>query len=81
MFIVYHYELGLLGLKLKTSQNITGIAENYSLKIKPSAKVKIYEPDASLKDEFLIRAIIEVTGKDECEIVHTLPSFFKQLNL
>jgi tetratricopeptide (TPR) repeat protein len=81
MFIVSHYELGLLGLKLKTSQNITGIAENYSLKIKPSAKVKIYDPDASLKDEFLIRAIIEVTGKDECEIIHTLPSFFKQLNL
>lgn len=81
MFIISHYELGLLGMKLKTSHNITGIAENYSLKIKPSAKVKIYDPDESLKEEFLIRAIIEVTGKDECEIVHTLPSFFKQLNL
>jgi len=81
MFIVSHYELGLLGVKLKTSQNITGIAENYSIKIKPSAKVKIYDPDASLKDEFLIRAIIEVTSKDQCDIVHTLPSFFKQLNL
>ncbi len=81
LFIVSHYELGLLGMKLKTEQNITGIAENYSLKIKPSAKVKIYVPDIGLKDEFLIRAIIEVTAKDQCEIVHTLPSFFKKLNL
>jgi len=81
MFIVSHYELGLLGLKLKTDQNITGIAENYSLKIKPTAKVKIYEPDASLKDEFLIRAIIEIIDKDECKIDHSLPSFFKDLNL
>jgi len=81
LFIVSHYELGLLGIKLKTDETITGIAENYSLKIKPSAKVKIYDAEPELKDDFLIRAIIEITAKDQCEIVHTLPSFFKQLNL
>jgi len=81
LFIVSHYELGLLGVKLKTDENITGIAENYSLKLKPTSKVKIYEPEMELKDEYLIRAIIEVTAKDQCEIVYTLPSFFKQLNL
>ena len=81
LFIVSHYELGLLGIKLQTDDNITGIAENYSLKIKPTAKVKIYEPDKILKDMYLIRAIIEVTTKNQCEIMYTLPSFFKQLNL
>ena len=81
LFIVSHYELGLLGIKLKTDQNIVGIAENYSLKLKPTSKVKIYEADEEIKDTYLIRAVIEVTVKDQCEILYTLPSFFKQLNL
>lgn len=81
LFIVSHYELGLLGIKLKTSENVTGIAENYTLKIKSSAKVKIYEPDEILRNNFLIRAIIETTAKDQVQIIYTLPSFFKQLNL
>ncbi|MFW9875258.1 MAG: hypothetical protein ACFFG0_19295 [Candidatus Thorarchaeota archaeon] len=81
IFIVSVYELGLLGIKLKTSENITGIAENYTLKIKPTAKVKIYEPDEELKNDFLIRAIIEIPIKDQVQITYTLPSFFKQLNL
>ena len=81
LFIVSHYELGLLGIRLKTEQSITGIAENYSLKIKPTAKFKIYEPDEDLRELYLIRAIIEVIGKDRCEIHYTLPSFFKQLNI
>ncbi len=81
LFIVSHYELGLLGIKLKTDENITGIAENYSLKLKPTAKLKIYEADEELKDTYLIRAIIEITAKNQCEIIYTLPAFFKQLNL
>lgn len=81
LFIVSHYELGLLGILLKTDENITGIAENYSLKLMADAKVKIYEPDEELRELYLIRAIIEVTTKNKCEIVYTLPSFFKQLNL
>jgi hypothetical protein len=81
MFIISHYDLGLLGIRLKTDQNITGIAENYSLKIKPTAKFKIYEPDENLRELYLIRAIIEITEKDKCEIHYTLPSFFKQLNI
>ncbi|MFO7795274.1 MAG: hypothetical protein ACQERB_02740 [Promethearchaeati archaeon] len=81
LFIVSHYELGLLGIRLKTEQSITGIAENYSLKIKPTAKFKIYEPDEDLRELYLIRAIIEIIGKNKCEIHYTLPSFFKQLNI
>lgn len=81
LFIISHYDLGLLGIRLKTDQSITGIAENYSLKIKPTAKFKIYEPDESLRELYLIRAIIEVIEKDRCEIHYTLPSFFKQLNI
>ncbi len=81
LFIVSHFELGLLGIKVKTSQNITGIAENYTLKIKPTAKAKIYKPDETLKNDFLIRAIIEITQKDTVQINYSLPSFFKQLNL
>ena len=81
LFIVSHYELGLLGVIVKTNENVTGIAENYTLKIKPTAKVKIYEPDEDLKNDYLIRAIIETTQKNQVKINYTLPSFFKQLNL
>ncbi|MFX0001949.1 MAG: tetratricopeptide repeat protein [Candidatus Hermodarchaeota archaeon] len=81
LFIVSHYELGLLGIKLITNENVMGIAENYTLKIKPTAKVKIYEPDENLKNSFLIRAIIEITNENQVQINYTLPSFFKQLNL
>ncbi|MFX1479097.1 MAG: hypothetical protein ACFFCI_13275 [Promethearchaeota archaeon] len=81
LFIVSHYELGLLGVKLITSENVTGIAENYTLKIKPTATAKIYEPDENLRNQYLIRAIVEFTQKDQVQINYTLPSFFKQLNI
>ena len=81
LFIVSHYELGLFALKAKTSERITGIAENYTVKIKPTAKVRIYKPDENLRDRFLIRAIIEITAKDQMKIDYTLPAFFKKLNL
>ena len=81
LFIVSHYELGLLGIKLKTEENITGIAENYTLKLKTNSKVKIYKPSEELKDIFLIRAIIEPIIKDAFEIKYSLPSFFKTLNI
>ena len=81
LFIVSHYELGLLGVSVKTDQKVTGIAENYTIKIKPTAKVKIYEPDEDLKNDYLIRAIVETTQKNQVKIIYSLPSFFKQLNL
>ncbi|MFX1324637.1 MAG: tetratricopeptide repeat protein [Promethearchaeota archaeon] len=80
LFIVFT-ELGLLGVLLKTRENITGIAENYTIKIKPTAKIKIYEPDEDLKNKYLIRAIVEIIGENQAVINYTLPSFFKQLNL
>ncbi len=81
LFIVSHYELGLLGIIVKTDENVIGIAENYTLKLKPTSKVKIYNPTAELRDTYLIRAIIEVVTKNECEIIYSLPSFFKALNI
>ncbi|MFW9969577.1 MAG: tetratricopeptide repeat protein [Candidatus Odinarchaeota archaeon] len=81
LFIVFHYELGLLGIKLKTNENVAGIAENYTLRIKPTAKAKIYEPEEALRNNFLIRAIIEIMDENQVQIKYTLPSFFKQLNL
>jgi hypothetical protein len=81
LFIVSHYELGLLGIRLITDENMIGIAENYTLKIKPLSKAKIYNPSDKLKDTYLIRAIIEFSSKDDCEIIYSLPSFFKTLNL
>lgn len=81
LFIVSHYDLGLLGIIVKTDDNVIGIAENYTLKFKPMSKVKIYKPSEDLRDTYLIRAIIEVVSKNECEIIYSLPSFFKTLNL
>ncbi len=81
LFIVSHYELGLLGIRLKTDQNITGIAENYSLRIKPHTHIKIYDAENELKELYLIRAVIEIKEVDGVEILYSLPSFFKQLNL
>ncbi|MHA1459499.1 MAG: hypothetical protein ACTSQR_07555, partial [Promethearchaeota archaeon] len=72
---------GLLGIILKTDENVIGIAENYTLKLKPTSKVKIYNPNEESRDTYLLRAIIEVTAKDECEIIYSLPSFFKALNI
>ncbi|TFF97696.1 MAG: hypothetical protein EU547_03590 [Promethearchaeota archaeon] len=80
LFIVSHFELALLGVRLKTTQNITGVAENYSLKLNSQDKFKIYEPNEELKNTYLIRAIIEVQGQNT-EINYSLPTFFKQLNL
>ena len=37
LFIVSHYELGLLGIILKTDEVVTGIAENYTLKFQPTS--------------------------------------------
>jgi len=81
LFIVSHYELGLLGIILKTDETVIGIAENYTLKLKPTSKVKIYNPSEVLRDTYLIRAIIEVVAKNECKIIYSLPSFFKSLNI
>jgi len=81
LFIVSHYELGLFGIVVKTDDAVIGIAENYTLKLKPTSKVKIYKPSEELRDTYLIRAIIEVVSKNECEIIYSLPSFFKTLNL
>ena len=81
LFIVSHYELGLLGIILKTDETVIGIAENYTLKFKPTSKVKIYNPSEGLRDTYLIRAIIEGVSKNECEIIYSLPSFFKALNI
>ncbi|NHJ24617.1 MAG: hypothetical protein EAX89_08580 [Candidatus Lokiarchaeota archaeon] len=81
LFIVSHYELGLLGIRLTSDENMTGIAENYTLKLKPSSKVKIYNPSEQLRDTYLIRAMIEVSSKNDCEVIYSLPSFFKTLNL
>ncbi len=81
LFIVSHYELGLFGIIVKTDDTVIGIAENYTLKFKPTSKVKIYKPSEELRDTYLIRAIIEVVSKNEIEIIYSLPSFFKTLNL
>jgi len=81
LFIVSHYDLGLFGIVVKTDDTVIGIAENYTLKFKPTSKVKIYKPSEELRDTYLIRAIIEVVSKNECEIIYSLPSFFKTLNL
>ena len=80
LFVVSHFEMGLLGIRITTDQNITGVAENYSLKFSSHDKFKIYDPSEELKNTYLIRAIIEVQG-DDTEINYSLPTFFKQLNL
>ncbi|MFO8018487.1 MAG: hypothetical protein R6U96_07615 [Promethearchaeia archaeon] len=81
LFIISHYELGLLGIKLRTKQRITGVAENYSLKIKPTARIKIYEPTPESRELYLIRAVVEILNSETCEIKYSLPSFFESMNL
>jgi hypothetical protein len=81
LFIVSHYELGLLGIRVKTDNKITGIAENYSLRIKPHTNMRIYDAESELKELYLIRAIIDIKEKEGVEILYSLPTFFKQLNL
>lgn len=81
LFVAFHTELGLIGFIVLGTYDLSGVAENYSLRIKESAKVRIYNPNSELKDTYLIRAIIEIKTKEHIDVIYNLPVFFKQMGL
>jgi len=81
LFVALHSELGLLGFLVFGDYQLSGVAENYSLKLKETAKVRIYTPNKELKEKFLIRAIIEIKNKEYIDVIYNLPIFFKQMNI
>ncbi len=81
LFVALHTELGLLGFLIFGDYELSGVAENYSLKLNTNAKVRIYTPNTELKQEYLIRAIIEIKNKEYIDVIYNLPIFFKQMNI
>ena len=81
LFVALHTELGLLGFLVFGDYQLSGVAENYSLKLKDTAKVRIYTPNTELKEKYLIRAIIEIKNKEFIDIIYNLPIFFQQMNI
>ncbi len=81
LFIALHAELGLLGFLIFGTYELSGVAESYSLKLNEKAKVRIFTPDKELKEEFLIRAIIEIKKKEYIDVIYNLPIFFKQMGV
>ncbi len=81
LFAALHTELGLLGFLVFGDYQLSGVAENYSLKLKKTAKVRIYTPNKELKEKYLIQAIIEIKNKEFIDIIYNLPIFFQQMNI
>jgi len=81
LFIALHAELGLLGFLIFGTYELSGVAENYSLKLNEKAKVRIFTPDKELKEEFLIRAIVEIKKKEYIDVIYNLPIFFRQMGV
>lgn len=81
LFVALHTELGLLGFLVFGDYQLSGVAENYSLKLKETAKVRIFTPNTELKEKYLIRAIIEIKNKEFIDIIYNLPIFFQQMNI
>ncbi len=81
LFVAFHTELGLLGFLVFGAYDLSGVAENYSLKLKETAKIRVYNPNSELKDTYLIRAIVEIKDKEYIDVIYNLPVFFKQMNI
>lgn len=80
VLIGFNKEIGLIGFRIKLEHKLMGMPENYTIKIKKNARIKIIKPSQKLKAKYLIRGIIVVTEKG-VDIDRNIPVFFSQMNL
>lgn len=82
LLIAFKDELGLVAFDVQLDQNLEGVAENYSIKLKKTCQIRIEPPDIIKETLFLIRAVIEIENEErDIEITRQMPVFFKQLNV
>ncbi len=81
MLIGLKEEIGLVGFDVLLDTNLDGVPENYTIRLRDTAKVRIDPPDEIKESLFLIRAIIKTNNEDrDIEIVRKIPIFFKQMS-
>ena len=79
VIIGYNKLIGLIGFRIKLPNKLSGLPENYTIRLAKKAQVKIIKPSPALKSKYLIRAIIEIPNGDYLEINRNIPIFFSQI--
>ena len=80
LIIAFKEEIGLIAFDVLLDTNLDGIPENYIIRLKETAKIRIDPPDVIKETLFLIRASIRIANEDrDLEIVRKIPIFFKQM--
>jgi tetratricopeptide (TPR) repeat protein/rRNA maturation endonuclease Nob1 len=79
VIIGYNKMIGLIGFRIKLEHKISGLHENYTVRLSKKAQVKIIKPSPQLKSKYLIRAIIQIDNTEFLEIDRNIPIFFSQM--
>ncbi|MHA1338930.1 MAG: hypothetical protein ACTSRZ_03135 [Promethearchaeota archaeon] len=80
VLIGFNKDVGLIGFRVKFLSKLKGLPENYTIKLKKNAKVKILRPSNKLRAKYLIRAIVS-TKPNHVEINRNIPVFFSQIQV
>ncbi|GAB4319461.1 MAG: hypothetical protein Kow0069_22990 [Promethearchaeota archaeon] len=79
LLVAYSESLGLVGVILPEKDVAKGIPENYSMKLKMDARVRIQRLSEEMKAKYLIRAVVRVESADQLELTRHVPKFFVQV--
>ncbi|MHA1819515.1 MAG: hypothetical protein ACTSVC_03515, partial [Promethearchaeota archaeon] len=79
VLIGYNKNVGLIGFRTRLETKLSGLPQDYTIRITNKAKVKILKPSERVRNRYLIRAIIVSTKKEDFNIDRNIPVFFTQL--
>ena len=80
--IGFREEIGLIAFDVQLESNLEGVPENYTIKIKPNAKVRIDPPESATETLYLIRAVVKIGNQDrDIDIKRNIPIFFSQMKI
>ncbi|QEE17707.2 hypothetical protein DSAG12_03545 [Promethearchaeum syntrophicum] len=80
--IGFREEIGLIAFDVQLDSNLEGVPENYSIKLKQTAKIRIDPPESIRETLFLIRAVVKIGNQDrDIEIKRNIPIFFSQMKI
>jgi len=78
--IGFREEIGLIAFDVQLDSNLEGIPENYTIKLKQNAKIRIDPPKLATLN--LIRAVVKIGNQDrDIEINRNIPIFFSQMKI
>jgi tetratricopeptide (TPR) repeat protein len=82
LLIGVNEDIGLVAFDVLLDKNMEGVPENYEIRLRKTAKIRIDPPDIIKETLFLIRAIITIPNEDrDLEVTRKIPIFFKQLQI